>query len=283
MPISSIIRTMSLTLMLTGLLVPAMPGSAASTLAAELKEAAFTLDNVAITVRTPYLPQPGPNTGNTFDTATPGDYNQMAIASSGQPYGAFSITAAPFGFAPTWEAVPIARHGGAAGYLSAILNYSAKSGALVQTEADGPIASIFGQQVRGQVSLINTPVLRETPTPLVMVEWVVEAGPRLWIVRVEKELPAGTRSLSGSAAFLQSLSQVTISSDTLDNPTTIVRDFCPNCPSSNNMPPGMPRTGLGSPGEVTLSILLSMFGSALGAIFVLLGLALRRRVVVRRR
>lgn len=207
----------------------------------------FILDNVAINIQTPYLPGYNPALDgivSPFQVAEPGNLAQTSIATGFDPYGEFSVTAAPFGFKPSIEDVPVAQSGGASAYQSAILNYRTSQGDTLQTQI-GPTATIFGQQVTGQTSLANTHALADTPTPLTIVEWVVEAGKRLWIVRVVKADPQGTTDLTSSAAFLQSLNSLVVSSATLDNLTTLKADnggttespLPPDVPSNLPFPP----------------------------------------------
>jgi hypothetical protein len=248
-------------------MIPAVLGSGLALAADEVKQASFMLDNVTIHLITPFLPD------QSISVAEPGDYDQAARSDSANPYAAFSITAAPFGFAPTGEAAPEAQHGGATEYKAELIDSRVKKGEQVLTDLNGPVATIFGQQITGQVSLVETSVLRGTPTPLVVVEWVVEAGPRLWIVRVEKELSAGTQDLNSSLAFLQSLGQIVVSSDNLAIPTTLVHDCGPACTpgpagsAPSSVAPGMPRTGAGTMTEGPLFDNVSL----LSAIAILVG------------
>src|SRR3954451_363206 len=53
---------------------------------AQLREATFTLDNVAVTVSTPFLP-------GQFYVSTPGDLTQAAGANATQPWQQFSVIA----------------------------------------------------------------------------------------------------------------------------------------------------------------------------------------------
>jgi len=239
------------------------PGTVSA--ASGVSQSTFTLDNVTITVRTPFLPAPA------FETTPPGDYRNQAAATAPRPYRDFTVIAAPFGFTPSGEAVPVAQPGGATAHLAAMAKFRTDQGEAVQTGASGPTASIFGRSVRGQVSLVRVPVAADAPVPVVIVEWVVEAGPRLWIVRASQEEPAGTSDLGPAAGFIDSLNSLVLTSSTLANPTMLVHD--PGQPAQ----PGMPRTGGASIGG-TLSAATALGVVLVAALLAILaGLALRAR------
>jgi hypothetical protein len=70
-----------------------------------LQTASFTLDNVYISLVTPFLPSP------TFTTSGPGDASQVAESLSWNPVREFSVTGVPFNTKPGTEAVPKAQRG----------------------------------------------------------------------------------------------------------------------------------------------------------------------------
>ncbi len=179
--------------------------------------AVITIDNVTLSIHTPFLPNP------TFGVASPGNAQQVADSSSFNPFRSLQIVVAPFGFVPGTESdpnnpLPAARHGGADAYRARLREYKVQAGGNPQP---GATALLFGQRVTGDVSLLQRRLTYNEPKPTLYVEWVVEAGPRLWIVRIVKQLPDGTTDLSGEQDFLRSLQSLTISSDNLENPSTL--------------------------------------------------------------
>lgn len=215
---------------------------------AELKEATVTIDNVTITIRTPFLPS------STFGIAQTG-------ATSSKPGSSLTIAVAPFGFLPAAESspsnpLPPAQAGGADTYRAKLREYKISYGG---TPQPGPTATFFGQKIESQVSLIQRSLSNPGKEPSLVVEWVVEAGKRLWIIRVGKDLSEGTQDLIAEAAFIQSLSSLTISSDTLNNPTTMK-------PEGGYVLPGVPATGAASatlPGLLTLAFITLLVGGLL--------------------
>ncbi len=200
-----------------------------------------------------------------------GDSSQGAMTESRNPFSYFAIAAVPFGTTPPSEAVPIAEHGIAKDYLAALRKGRAQYE--LEFRPNGPVATLFSQKATGQVSLLQLTLtsVDGSTKPTLYVEWVVEAGPRIWIVRIVKQLPDGTKDLTSQAAFLQSLESLTISSNNLDNPSTLKPAF------GTGTIPGMPNTGITSAaggGTPDLPALLVMLA---GGLIALSGVALRRR------
>src|SRR5262245_38827363 len=89
-------------------------GSLAFGAAGQAQSASFTLDNVTVSVQSPFLP-----TGK-FGTSQPGDASQVATDATLIPYQEFSVTAVPIGKVPGTEQLPKAAHGGEGAYRSAL-------------------------------------------------------------------------------------------------------------------------------------------------------------------
>jgi hypothetical protein len=176
-----------------------------------LQQASFTLDNVGISLSTTSLPSAE------FTTAEPGSANQVADAVSWQPYRELAITAIPFGTKPGTESVPIAQPGGAGAYYSALRSARLGQGGQI---FNGPRANLFGQSVVGQATVVSLNLDGPVPKPTLIVEWVVEAGQRLWIVRASQE-PTTEGAGGVSASALSSFSDLELASHTLDNPSTV--------------------------------------------------------------
>jgi hypothetical protein len=258
------------------LIVSAMTVSTGNpALAAQPEEVTFTVDNVTVTVRTPFLPRavPKERVNNPFVISPPGESIQMALASAPDPRSSFAIHAVPFGTQPSSLPVPIARPGGAKTYLEALRE--ARKSYETEFEPNGPVATLFGHKAAGQVTLVAPQPGDVSTRSAIAIEWAVEAGQRLWVVRITSELPQG-QTLASSSAFLQSLTSLDISSDTLDNPTTVAagRDAGaaaggPGAGTSDSLP-GMPRTGLTN----ARSLLLDISG-AIAMLLFLVGMTLR--------
>lgn len=244
----------------------------------QLKEATFTLDNVEITIRTPFLP-PWVPSDHPFTVSEPGAGNQIATASSPRPYGVLSVVAVPFGTTPPSESdpnnpLPAAQAGRANAYQAKLREYKIAEGGHPQP---GSEVLLFNQKVTSDASLLQLDLttIDGSNKPFLYVEWVVEAGPRLWIVRVMKELPDGTTDLSGEAAFLKSLESLTLTSNNLDSPTTLKRTNPSGTPLAPVTPTvaGMPETGNASDWVYGLPTLLVVL---FGGLAVLGGFYLRR-------
>lgn len=198
-----------------------------------LRQITFTLDDVGISLTTSFLPS------TEFTTAEPGSANQVATAVSWQPFTELTITAIPFGTKPGTESVPIAQSGGAEAYYRALRTVRLGQGGQIFS---GPRASLFGQVVVGQATVVNLNLDGSVLKPTLIVEWVVEAGRRLWIMRASQEQTAGTAG-GASASALSSLSHLVLASDTLDNPSTVRTTsdilqgpIVPSAPSTGDLP-----------------------------------------------
>lgn len=177
---------------------------------------AFALDGVAITLETTFLP------GEFFMVAERGDELQAAVWATIQPASELTIIAVPFGTKPPTENVPPAAPGIEDQYYDGF-DKARKDGEVqvLARSSDGPAITLFGNPVTGRVVLVSAvPDDVESP-PTLTVEWVAEAGQRLWIVRASQEMAPGTKTLGQVSLFLNSLADITLSSDTLDQPTTL--------------------------------------------------------------
>jgi hypothetical protein len=185
----------------------------------------ISLDGVALSVCTSALP------GELVST-NPDDFAQIAGAIKRNPYQGFSIQAVPFGVAPPFESLPAAGPGLAPDYLEALRQYRLNQAAQI-TEA--PAAALFGNPVPGIASLVNLRLYSDVPSPAIIVEWVAEAGNRLWIIRASQELEEEGAS-AAAGAFSQSLATLVISSDDLSAASTSLAAQAnpPPTPEENN-------------------------------------------------
>ncbi len=179
---------------------------------ARVFERVLELDNVVLRLRTPFLPAPD------FVVAAPGDLTQVAVSTAWAPFRELTVTVIPYGFAAGTERLPVAEPGIAGLYRDILLDYR------VQQEGDvgpGPVVRLFGQDVAGQASLVLLHLNSEALEPTVIVEWVVEAGERVWLVRGSGQVPPETAALGACSSFLHALEGLELASDTLDRPTTV--------------------------------------------------------------
>lgn len=148
----------------------------------------FVLDGLHLSVHAHILP------ASPFVTSGPGDASQLATSAGFHPYHEFSVLTIPFGTVAGVEDLPAARHGGAASYLRLLRQYRIHQGAKVQA---GPIAVLFGRETRSMRSSVMLSVDGRTSQLVDIVEWVSEAGGRLWIVRAS----VVDSALSGATGF----------------------------------------------------------------------------------
>ncbi|MBA3945035.1 MAG: CHAP domain-containing protein [Herpetosiphonaceae bacterium] len=191
-------------------------------------QASFELDNVRIVVSSSFM------SPLVFVVAVAGNANQVATALKRRPFREFSVIAVSFGTRPGTERVPVAEAGGVKAYRAALANYRAQQQGQPQT---GPSASIFGQQVVGQVSVVKLHLDSLQPKATVIAEWVVEAGQRLWIVRLSQEQQLGASDLIPASQSFKAFGDVVLKSDTLDRTSTVHRNGRPTTRGSHTTSP----------------------------------------------
>jgi len=182
----------------------------------KLQAATFTLDGVRIEVDTPALPNAS------FSSAAAGDTNQLALATAHQPYRELSVLAVPYGLGTGFERLPQAKAGVASTYRTSLAQYRKGQGA---TPQDGPTVTIFDQATVGLVSLVNLNLDSATAEPTLIVEWVAEAGNRVWLVRYASEQASSDLDLS--RIMPDGLRSLTLRSNNLDTPTTVITNQSP--------------------------------------------------------
>jgi formylglycine-generating enzyme required for sulfatase activity len=160
-------------------------------------EQAFpTIDGISLVIGTPFLP-------GEFVASEPDDASQIATASSINPFQEFSITSTAFGTSLPIEDLPDAAPGGAAVYRAALAAYRIEQGG---SPSPGPTVTLFNQAIVGSYTILNIVTTGPDIQPTLVVEWVVEAESRLWIVRIARDLSDGT----DSTVFLNSLHNLVV-------------------------------------------------------------------------
>ena len=175
---------------------------------ATAEETSFTLDGVLVSLQSAALPS------TEFSLSGPGSASQVATSVAFNPFKEFSVTAIPFGTKPPTEALPMAEPGGKTAYEDALRTARIQQGGTVQ---EGSSVSLFGQQISGLQTVLDLHVDGPVGKPVLIDEWVVEAGERLWIIRWSQEQAAAV--LSPQAENF--LSDLVLTSSNLSHPTTV--------------------------------------------------------------
>jgi hypothetical protein len=91
----------------------------------------------------------------------------------------------------------------------------------------GPIATLFGQPIAGEASLVKLHLDSQMLQPTLIVEWVAQAGKRIWILRISQEQPTDVSTLTQAAQALTALHGITLTSTTLNQPSTLKQSTHP--------------------------------------------------------
>ncbi|HEY7021902.1 MAG TPA: peptidoglycan DD-metalloendopeptidase family protein [Ktedonobacterales bacterium] len=175
------------------------------------QSATFTLDNVTVSVQSPFLPT------QSFSVAKPGMPSQIASSVTWSPFRELSVTAIPFGQRSATELGIMAGPGAATTFRSSLSAYRQGQHALQQA---GPNATLFGKQVSSNTSLVTLKLDSVHSVRTLIVEWITEAGNRLWLIRIAQEESAGARDLKSVAPLLSSLGSLRLTSSSLAKPSS---------------------------------------------------------------
>lgn len=167
-----------------------------------------TVDGVRLNILTGFAPQ------SRLGSSIPGALGQAVGATSFNPYQHLAIVAIPFETKNRYEGI-VAHRGKSDEHRRYLADLHEKMGAKRRPES--PSISMFGAPVQGITTTEHPPgrgpdVLRTT------VEWVAEAGDRVWIVRAQAD---GDGSAADRAAFLDRVRGTTITSDNPNVLTTV--------------------------------------------------------------
>jgi hypothetical protein len=174
--------------------------------------ASFVLDGVQLSVTAGALGEL-----STFDAAPAGSAVQSASATAQDPYRELSVEAVPFGTEDADDpALGVAVPGGAASAGSTLQQYRVSQKA---SPLPTVTATLFGEQVTGAANLLQLQVDSSTASPVVVIDWVADAGSRLWVVRASQQL-ADTSTASWTAAETE-FSDVSVNAANLLVPTTV--------------------------------------------------------------
>ncbi len=141
------------------------------------------LDNVDLVLDGMTLP------ASSLTVSEAGSAVQIANWAVWGPFREFSIITVPFGSKPGNEKLPAAASGGAHAYRAALQEFRSQQGGRPQ---DVPAVMLFGQAIEGTRSRVMIPIDATGLKPVVIDEWVVQAGNRLWIVRASQQQSGGS-------------------------------------------------------------------------------------------
>jgi hypothetical protein len=184
------------------------PARAAST----TPTASFVLDGVQLAVSAGVLSELG-----SFDAAPAGSALQSASATSQDPYRELTVEALPFGTESGADPVlGVVASGGAAAARAGLQQFRDSQ----DSRSLPPVtATLFGDQVAGAASLVDLQVNGPAASPVAVIEWVTQAGPRLWLVRASQQL--SDSSTARWTAVETEFSDISVSASNPSAPTTV--------------------------------------------------------------
>jgi len=177
-----------------------------------IREVTLALDGVELTLSTPFLPS------QRIILPEFGDPVQVANIFEKEPvFRSLTITAIPYGRKSSAEVFPIIEPNKTESYLNSLRSHRISQGG---NPEPGPTATLFGQEATGIASTVDINIDVFDPKPVHIVEWVVEAGNRLWLLRISQEIQpmdALTSALEDESAMLVGIN---LSAENLDVPST---------------------------------------------------------------
>jgi hypothetical protein len=192
-----------------------------------LHQASFRLDGVTLNIAGNFIP-------GKFTVSSPDNMTQMASDVATQPYREFQIESIPFKTSASEEKLPIARSGDESQYRALLHKIRISQGA--NTLSNSPSLHIFNKMVKGEMNILQLPLYGKQLKPVIMNEYVIEAGQRLWLVRVTQEQDSGVKTENAiPSSFLNSIAQMNISSSTLNHPSTHVAAILSEAKRISNM------------------------------------------------
>lgn len=207
----SLLTVACVLLLVTQALTPIARGATDQQSISSLNQAVLSVDGVYLSLSTPILPAP-------FIEPESDNAAQVATAAKWDNFQEISITAVPFGVKPPTESLPAAKLGMEATYREALVHYRQRQGGSPEL---GPAATLFDKRVVSSVSVVALNIAGEIPHPVIITEWVVEAGPRIWIVRVSQSVdnPISQNSIT---SLVQPLAELSLKSPDVFRPSTSI-------------------------------------------------------------
>ncbi len=180
-------------------------GSAPDALA--LQRAAFTIDDVQVTLTTPILPA-----GRLESTERGASYQEANAVDYAAPFGALEVGAIPYGGTNP----SLSRLTASSGSAQAFRQEIADSHTANLIDSHAVSINLFSHQVAGQATTTQETV-EGRPTTRLHAEWVTEAGNRMWILRFSVD----NLTAADTATFQSLLGGVQMHAIGLGNPTTV--------------------------------------------------------------
>lgn len=175
-----------------------------------MRKVTLTIDGVTLNIDSAILPN------GSFQTATPSDAVQMASIKSHNPYFSLDIIAVPYSTPSEAKQV-------LAGYYANIQFAWEQQTA---TPQKGTAITIFGQKIQGTVFHILAPTYSSKNVHVVVAEWEMVAGFRVWILRVMQEV--STNEAVTTKNVLAQLQGTVLTSTTLNHPSTVHQTLIPS-------------------------------------------------------
>jgi hypothetical protein len=187
--------------------------------ASRLQQITINLDGLTLTLTAPSLP-------NQF-TFLPDSQDPIQTANFLNQTPAFeslTLTAIPFRTRIGTEAFPAAGPGLVNAYREYLSAFRNDQGGFVQ---EGPMATLFSETVTGILSTVEIYLDTDKPSPVHILEWVVEAGNRIWLVRFSQEIVGidGRDGEDTTEALRAAWAELNLASSNLDIPSLSIRSM----------------------------------------------------------
>ena len=210
---------------------PPLPGTP---LDGDPREITLEVDGVSLTLKTPYFPD------QSIVLPDADDPLQLVNIVEKEPiFKSLTINAIPYGSGNSAEIFTSVEADQVDLYREALSEHRKNQGA---TPEEGPSATFFGQDTTSIMSTVFLNIDIFDPKPVQIIEWLFEAGERLWIVRVSQEIQIiehlTGESLSDVPGFDDLVVGISISSDNIDAPSSSseVRDLsAPRPPAASDI------------------------------------------------
>jgi hypothetical protein len=178
-----------------------------------------------------------------FNLPGPSD-PQIATAVDINPFREFSIKAVPFGLSLPSDALLVAREGIDVEYRAQLHEFRLEQEGNPQV---GPTAFIFNENIVSSLSVVPLKINGIEETAILILEWVVEAGDRLWIIRVSQQY-LGETDTSQVLAAANQLTPLSLNSKHVDKPSTLLHIISTGVPEKEIL--SLQQADRGSPVQI---------------------------------
>jgi len=184
----------------------------------------FILDGVEVNLSSPFIKN------KSVIISDPSDPIQTAAFIQRHPtWQEFTITAFPVGTVPHTEIFSATDTGNVDNIRDILIDHRRNLGSNTQ---DGPTAFIFEQEAPSTINTMDIFVNVDQPTTVQIIEWVVEAGDRIWLLRQSQEVSLDKDQTGQSPDGLSDIEDVelVLTSSTLDADSQILKNRQPTAP-----------------------------------------------------